>query len=570
MCGIAGVIMLKGEVDAPEALDRMSAAIAHRGPDGSGKWLSPGRKAAFVHRRLSILDLSEQASQPMHSSDGRYTIVFNGEIYNYLELREQLLKKGVRFVTHSDTEVLLNGYIHYKDDLLPLLDGMFAFAVWDNDSGSLFCARDRFGEKPFFYIKEEGCFLFASEIKALKAFRGRVDLDPDKLQSYLDGTYSFDDSSGFFKQVHSLEPASSLFISADHWQVKKYWRIDLSLKAPIARKEEYIEEFRRLFLGSVRFRLRSDVPVGSSLSGGLDSSAVVCSMSGLTDLPVHTFSARFEGPKDEGKWIREVLNKTGVINHEVWPSAEGFVRDLDTMVWHHEFPPGSSSVYAQWCVMKLASQNKIKVLLDGQGADEYLAGYDELKYYAVWELYRKFRWRSFNRERKLFKENFGHHGKLGYAFLLDPLAGLLGIRRKVYRNGMDLHDVLKYYTTAKLGELLRYADRNSMAHGVEVRLPFLSHKLVEFAFSVPSDMIYRDGRTKYILREAVKDSLPAAIYNRSDKIGFTPPQEKWMNEPSMVKLIESAGRNLSDLKYKKGKDSFRQLAAWMLIRKFQE
>ncbi|MBK9638579.1 MAG: asparagine synthase (glutamine-hydrolyzing) [Bacteroidetes bacterium] len=568
MCGIAGVIQYYGVFNEYPALERMSEAIAHRGPDGNGEWVSQCGKVALVHRRLSILDLSNQAAQPMFSFDQRYAIVFNGEIYNYLELRDELEKKGVKFKTKSDTEVLLNCFINDPSNFLETLDGMFAFAIWDDLEKKMFCARDRFGEKPFYFYRTSNQFIFGSEIKAIFSYLGRLEVKHDMIQSYLSGADIINDSSTFFNDVETLLPAHYFTIDKNEFKLSRYWDIDLDKKAGNASPEDYIEEFSRLFKESIRYRLRSDVPIGSSLSGGLDSSAVVCSLSGLDLTEMHTFSARFDGPKDEGKWIKEVVEKTHVKSHEVWPSAHGFASELDQLIWHHEFPPGSSSVYAQWCVMKLVHQSGVKVLLDGQGADEYLAGYDELKYFAIWEHYRKGKWKNYFEEKKLFNLNYGNHASLGYAYLFDNLLDLFSIKRKVYSNGKDLHQILKHYTTTKLGELLRYADRNSMAHSVEVRLPFLYYKLVEFVFSLPTEMIYSKGKTKYILREAVRNEIPPAIFNRTDKIGFAPPQQLWMEDPAIKMLVDKARIGLLDKGFKIGENGFSQIAAWSFINKF--
>jgi asparagine synthase (glutamine-hydrolysing) len=568
MCGIAGVIQFYGAFNDRDGLSRMSDAIAHRGPDGKGEWINDSGQVGLVHRRLSILDLSDQAAQPMFSADRRYTIIFNGEIYNYLELRADLEKKGVRFYTKSDTEVLLNCFIDDKENFLKKLDGMFAFAIWDDQDKKLFCARDRFGEKPFYFFRSQNQFIFASEIKAIHAFLKGLEIDQSMLQSYLQGQNVINDANTFFKNIETLLPAHCFTLSGNEIVIRRYWDIDLNNKAGIATREDYIKEFARLFNESINYRLRSDVPIGSSLSGGLDSSAVVCSLSEFELKGMHTFSARFDGPKDEGKWIHEVVRRTQVNSHEVWPKAKGLADELDMLIWHQEYLPGSSSVYAQWCVMKLAHQTGVKVLLDGQGADEYLAGYDELKYYAIWEHFRKYNWKHYFREKELFKLNYGHHASLGYAYLFDNLLDLFSIKRNVYSNGKDFNEVLKHYTTTKLGELLRYADRNSMAHSVEVRLPFLYHKLVEFVFSLPTELIYSEGKTKYIMREAVKPKIPELIYNRTDKIGFAPPQQLWMDEPELKKLVQEANRGLRDTGLEPGDNGFSQMAAWSLINKF--
>lgn len=570
MCGIAGVFSFQGD-SLPDfsQVQMMSSVLAHRGPDGDGIWTSEDKRMVLAHRRLSIIDLSEDARQPMISADKRFTIVFNGEIYNYRELKRDLLSENIEFVSQSDTEVLLHLFAKYGAACLDLLDGMFAFAIWDAHKNELFCARDRFGEKPFYFMVENGVFIFASEIKAIRAYLGSLPLNYKRLQDYLSTSYKFDDATTAFDTVKALQPATYMHVNNSGVQASKYWEIDLSKKVFLENDSAYFKRFHELFMESINFRLRSDVPVGSSLSGGLDSSTVVGALSGLEKKEMHTFSARFHSGKDEGKWIAAVIQKTGMPNHEVWPDENGFIGELDEMTWHHEYPLGSGSVYAQWCVMKMPPTFGVKVLLDGQGADEYLCGYDELKYYAIWNLFHNGKIGDFLRERKLFKEHYGAHGKLGYTFILDPLFKRTGFKRKVNKNGSTLKEQLKYYTTSNLGELLRYADRNAMAHSIEVRLPFLSHKLVEFVFSIPDELIYRNGKTKFILREAMKQELPAIIYNRTDKVGFAPPQQDWMNSPVFLRKYDEGIEVLKVRNLVPGKDKFRNLATATFIKIFE-
>jgi asparagine synthase (glutamine-hydrolysing) len=569
MCGIAGVFSINPFIRP--SLDRikmMTDVIAHRGPDGEGIWTNNRGGVVLGHRRLSIIDLSAEASQPMHSFDQRYTIIFNGEIYNYKELRDELKSEGAEFKTNSDTEVLLKLFAKVGKDCLPKLDGMFAFCIWDEEEQKMFCARDRFGEKPFFYYFKNGLFVFASEIKAVLTYLDIVDFNYDYLQQYLNGGFQFSDLQTVFNDIQALASASSMLINSDGIEIEKYWEIDLSKKLKLENDEDYFSKFQKLFLESIEFRLRSDVPVGSSLSGGLDSSTVVGTLTGLEKKEMHTFSARFKSEKDEGKWIAEVTSKSKMVNHEVWPDEDGFIEHLEEMTWHHEFPLASSSVYAQWCVMALPCNWGVKVLLDGQGADEYLCGYDELKYFAIWDLYHNGDFASFIHEKKLFDKNYGNHGRLGMSFLVDPFLSWFGFKRKVYRNGYTLKEQLKFYTSHKLGELLRIADRNSMAFGLEVRLPFLSHKLVEFVFSIPDHLIYREGKTKFILREAMKSFLPKAIYNRTDKIGFAPPQHAWMESDVFKKKYSESLEILSSSSLTPGPDQFKNLATSTLLKVF--
>jgi asparagine synthase (glutamine-hydrolysing) len=404
MCGIAGVFQFDDfKVDTAKA-QLMCDVMAHRGPDGEGAWYNSNSSVALLHRRLSIIDLSDAAAQPMISDDHNVVIAFNGEIYNYIEIRNELIAHGVSFKTNSDTEVLLKSYMHWGVKCLTHFNGMFAFAIWDEQKQELFCARDRFGEKPFHFYKSDDCFVFASEIKSIKAYLSDISIDQQLLQNYLDENFVINNSITFFKDVYALEPATYLIVSKNKFEKKKYWSIEL--KDDNVSFKDSKEKFQSLFNKSIQLRLRSDVPVGSSLSGGLDSSSIVCSLKELDIENMQTFSARFKSELDEGKWIADVSNKTNYTNNEVWPDPSTFLKELEKMIWHHEYPPGSASVFAQWCVMKLPRTKGVKVLLDGQGADEYLAGYDELKYYALWEHYHKGNFKKFFEERNHFKKHY--------------------------------------------------------------------------------------------------------------------------------------------------------------------
>lgn len=566
MCGIAGVYHFnETRVDVQKA-QLMCDVMAHRGPDGEGAWSDKSNHIRLLHRRLSIIDLSDAAAQPMLSDDSKSVISFNGEIYNYIEIKNELIGLGVSFNTNSDTEVLLKSYLQWGVKCLSHLNGMFAFAIWDDDKQELFCARDRFGEKPFHYYYSDDCFVFASEIKSIKAYLPNIKIDRLKLQRYLDEQFVMDNTATFFEGVYALDPASYLIVSKNKFEKHTYWNIEL--KEEKWSFEESREKFTQLFNKSIQLRLRSDVPVGSSLSGGLDSSSIVCSLSALGVENMQTFSARFKSELDEGKWISDVSSKTSYFNNEVWPEPSAFLAELEKMIWHHEYPPGSASVFAQWCVMKLPRTKGVKVLLDGQGADEFLAGYDELKYYALWEHYHKGNFKKFFEERNHFKKHYGKDKSIGYAFLMDPLLKFFGKKREVFKYGHSLKQVLKYYTENKLNELLRYADRNSMANSIEVRLPFLDHHLVEFAFSLPMTHIYNHGKTKYILRESMRNVLPDSVYNRTDKIGFAPPQNKWMETDQVRDVVSTSKSELEKQGYKSGKSDYRNLVAYYFIKSF--
>ncbi|HLG35625.1 MAG TPA: asparagine synthase (glutamine-hydrolyzing), partial [Bacteroidia bacterium] len=370
MCGIAGILSFSNRAEE-RMVRKMTDTLHHRGPDGEGVWMNGSAQICLGHRRLSIIDLSDSGRQPMHFADGRYTITYNGEIYNYVELKEELKKKGCRFVSTSDTEVLLALYDFKKEQCLAELDGMFAFAIWDEKEKTLFCARDRFGEKPFYYHINENYFAFASEMKALFATDMEKTPGRKKIYDYL--LYSAledsaDRSSTFYENIIQLEASHYLLVSADKTFVKKrYWDIDINVRDHDITEKDAAAKFRELLTLSVRRRLRSDVPVGSSLSGGLDSSSIVMLIDRMKkDGRVQkTFSARFENfIRDEGRFMQMVIDKSNVEPHFVFPTVKSAIENMKMVAYHQEEPIGSTSIMAQYEVMKLAKENNIKVLLD--------------------------------------------------------------------------------------------------------------------------------------------------------------------------------------------------------------
>jgi asparagine synthase (glutamine-hydrolysing) len=579
MCGIAGIYNFGGAVD-PSDLRLMTRAIEHRGPDGEGIWRNASGRVGLGHRRLAIIDLSRLGAQPMHYGD-RYTVTLNGEIYNYIELREELIEKGYRFVSQSDTEVLLAAYQEYGVEALDRLDGMFAFAIWDETEQKLFCARDRFGEKPFFYFHAPGkIFAFASEIKSLFAFGAPRNVNNRMLFKYLAYDVVEDlraKSETFYEKISKLEAGNYILIdNRGNLTKRRYWAIpEIEIDRRIS-FEDACDRFRELFTQSVRRRLRSDVAVGTSLSGGLDSSSVLCAISKLLNgsgQVQKTFSARFhDAALDEGDYMRLAAQAANARAHFTWPDAGTFVENIDEIFRHQEEPFGGASIIAQWEVMKLARQEQVTVLLDGQGADETLGGY--LHYFRplFLELYSRDR-ASFRKETMAYEQVHGRSFRPDARFRWEAtqpdLLRLMGkARRRFSRPGYlqhlhpdfaaehkaepppfepnrDLNETLKLSTEGYgLEKLLRFADRNSMAFSREVRLPFLSHELVEFLFTLPSSYKIGGGWTKRILRHAMEPILPKRIAWRVDKLGFEPPQQQWLNEPAAKQLIADSKTSL--------------------------
>jgi asparagine synthase (glutamine-hydrolysing) len=567
MCGIAGIVNINGNKAPLDLIKRMTDAIAHRGPDGEGFWNNPRENVAFGHRRLSIIDLSVNGAQPMHYFDKRYTIVYNGEIYNYLELKADLVKKGFKFHTESDTEVLLSLYHLKREGCLNDLDGMFSFAIWDEQEQELFCARDRFGEKPFHYFFDGNTFVFASEIKALLAGGIKKEIDLEKVQQYLNNAACEYPIETFFKNIIKLEQSHFLQIKDGKLSIKKYFELVVSDNKIYNRESDYVERFNELFLTSIKRRLRSDVAVGTSLSGGLDSSSVVCYMNtALGNVKNQkAFSARFHDHKnDEGKWIDIIKQKTGIVGYEVYPDPLKIVDDITAMTYSQETPLGSTSNCAQYYVMQLAKENNVKVILDGQGADEYLAGYEQYRQYALWEMFYNFKFGKFFTERNQNKQVYGKNFPLGYYFMPRALYS------KIFKPGnvdnrfyQSLKSKLKYDLMYNLPVLLTYADRNAMAHSVETRLPFLFHELVNFVLSCPKELIYNNATTKVILRKAIQGTVPDEIINRIDKLNYIPRQELWLHYFNI-----SNKQLFNSLALKESKSYWRNYAAIKFIETF--
>ncbi len=589
MCGIAGIIHANHNNITQQGLKAMTDIIAHRGPDGDGHWISSNGNVGLGHRRLSIIDLSHEADQPMHYMD-RYTIAFNGEIYNYIELKETLVKKGFSFRTQSDTEVLMALYHELREECLQLLDGMFSFVIYDSHHNSAFAARDRFGEKPFYFSYMPGkYFYFGSEMKCLWAAGINKSVDNVMLYNYINSGYIHnpaDMTQTFYENCTMLQHAHYINIDCKTLlaSVKQYYSLEhKNLNITISEKEAE-EKFSELFYTSVTRRLRSDVPVGSSLSGGLDSSLVVCVIDQLkkgTAQQQETFSAVFPGfAKDERKYMDYVIAKTNVHPNFVTPNDSDMVRDLEKLNFHQEEPYGSASIYVQYRVMQMAKEKNVTVLLDGQGADEILAGYhpyynnyfNELKrtqpekYLEEYNAYVALQGGSNINPPSLLKQSalkhtvkkmagsyWGSVKKMHNAYKQLKSPTLNKDFRKSYSHALfndtfvpnSLNEVLYYSTFVNgLQDLLRYADRNSMAHSREVRLPFLNHELIEFLFTLPPNFKIKNGWTKSLMRNSFKDLLPKEIAWRTDKIGYEPPQKSWMESAVMQEKIQEAKETL--------------------------
>lgn len=578
MCGIAGIISNHPNAVDTGILQRMGNTLQHRGPNGEHHWLNEDSSVGFLHERLAIIDLSCAANQPMHYHN-RYTITYNGEIYNYVELRSTLQQQGYTFHTQSDTEVILAAYACYGPQCVDHLDGMFALAIWDNETQQLFAARDRFGEKPFYYAVQNHTLYFASEMKALWAAGIPKAVQPTMALNYLTlGVVQNPADAGatFFKHIHKLPAASTLHFHArtSTLTIQRYWDIDKTSRIHIS-DEEAVQQLSTLLQQSVTRRLRSDVALGTSLSGGLDSSTIVATLHDAHAGQLQTFSAIFPGfEKDESAFIQQVVQQFNLPAHTTTPTAEGFVQDIEKLLWHQEEPVQSASLYAQYKVYELAKQNKVTVLLDGQGADEILAGYHKYYHWYWQQLVVEKGFAAAKKEVQAARsigvqqpwgfanymaaylpaftanrlENKAYQQQLHHPFISKQYVQQYSNNSSLYKPTVrELNDIL-YFNTMQLGleELLRYADKNSMSHGIEVRLPFLSHELVQFIFSLPAHHKIRNGYTKYVLRQSMQHKLPDSIVWRKDKTGFEPPQKQWMQHPQLQQLIQQARVKLVD------------------------
>ena len=586
MCGLYASIAF-----APERarIDR----VAHRGPDGSGwrEFASAAGPVALGHRRLAIIDLSEARLQPMADASGRYHLVLNGEIYNYLELRDELRAKGHQFSSDTDSEVLLAAYREWGEDCLHRFLGMFAFLIWDERDQVLFAARDRFGIKPLYVAVNQRGIAFASEIKqllGLPGLTGRMNLA--RVRDFLAAGMSDHTQETLFEGVVQLQPGCCVAIAAGRaWtgriEPKRWYAIPPHGTLRLS-EAEAAEQFRSLLTDSVRLHLRSDAPVGSCLSGGLDSSSIVCLMSRMLDAEgrgarVSTVSACYnEKAVDETPFMNAVVAHTGAAGHYVFPRPEDVFARASDLTWHQDEPFGSTSIFAQWCVFEEAHRAGIKVMLDGQGADETLAGYH---WTYAWHLLTLIRQGRLTALASTVSQRVGAHGcgvvdqltRLAAVALPPRLAqalkaGRSGAGRRWLRsepfgtlapdhgalelasaiNGLpqviDVATLCVVLTfSANLQMLLHWEDRNSMAHSIEARVPFLDHRLVEFALALGNEHKLVGADTKRVLRRAMADVLPPEILARRDKLGFATPEEAWFRGPLKPLILDGVEATLA-------------------------
>jgi asparagine synthase (glutamine-hydrolysing) len=604
MCGISISISPSNKINIAE-FEKQNSIINHRGPDDEGyvffdknnnfmavggndtpqevyestllyspkgkiNEMSGDYSLALGHRRLSIIDVSPYGHMPMSNSESKLWITFNGEIYNYLEIREELMELGHIFNTQTDTEVILAAYKEWGIECQNKFNGMWAFAIFNTDTNKLFVSRDRFGIKPLYYwLSPSGNLFLASEIKQFTVLNEwKSQLNHQRAYDYL--FYSLTDHTDetLFQNVYSFSPGHFAEININATQSINERISILKWYNPILTNftgtyKEACTKFNSLFKRAASLNLRADVKVGSALSGGLDSSAIVCEINKvLVDQHKSSLQETFSSCSviarfDEKKWIDVVLNQTNAVSHIIYPDPNNIFTQTETIIWHMDEPYQSQSVFLGNNIFKESKDNNVKVLLNGQGADEYLSGYEEFNLYRKFDLLKKAKLKKLLRELKLSGSSafISFFKYTSFRILPDFINNILSIRNQKYKqinkliNGANLKFIRtnpvaslqsksnstkiivnKQIYINPLQKYLRWEDRNSMQFGVEARVPFLDHNLVEFAMQMPIDYLDSPKYSKKLLRDSLMDILPVEITLRKDKMGFTTPEENWFKE----------------------------------------
>jgi asparagine synthase (glutamine-hydrolysing) len=576
MCGINGIVYANSSgVVAPDPrtqIKAMNAAIAYRGPDSEGEFLDFG--VALGHRRLSILDLSSAGHQPMFNEDRTLVLVFNGEIYNYVELVPELMAAGHVFRSHSDSEVILHAYEEWGDDCVLRFNGMWAFAIWDTRRRRLFMSRDRLGVKPFCYLQRDGRFVFSSEPAGIMAIAPVREANLAKLHSYLAYGYRTNNGETLFAGIRELLPGHNAVLDAEgKLSLRQYWQLPTTA-VELPRADERVDAYRALLEDAVRLRLRSDVPVALLQSGGLDSSAI-CAVVNDAIEPGHlgireitAFTAVHPGhPYDESAAVRALIATCPHVRSvELAPDAGSLAERLPNFVKVMQEPLFSATAYTHWTLMQAIRRQGVKVVINGQGADEALAGYG--RYIVGYRLLDMLQ----TRPTGVLNEARAMHRRMGESYgalMLQTAKAVLGRRMaSAYRaritegafNVLDpafkrayfdyLPEVpmttgggnLRRHLRAHLldygfNQILHYEDQSSMSQSIEIRSPFIDYRLIEFAFSLPTDELFSDGITKRVLRKGFEQRLPAAIVHNHRKIGFAIPFGDWARMPAFRAMV---------------------------------
>lgn len=620
MCGILGVLNFNGENVDLKSFQNSLNIIKHRGPDDEGYAIfntkdqsyedrfgdtSQIRKGSYIlsetdntfnlafgFRRLSILDLSVNGHQPFFNNEKNICIIFNGEVYNYIEIREELISKGYKFHTGTDTEVILNSYIEWGEDCLSRFNGMWAIALYDMRKNILFCSRDRFGVKPFYYYKDDKTFIFASELKEIiEYFRNdpsfKKTLNKDIVYDYLINNFADHTENTFIKNIKHLPPSHYIKIQGNEFKLNKYF--SLGINEEMGKYDDKTfqalkNNFSELMHDAVKIRLRADVPLGTCLSGGLDSSAIVTIINNIlkkdgknnlnqTGVRQKSFSAVYEDERyDERKFIEEIVKVTNCDSHYVYPDRKDLeetdflLKDTDEFIFQLDEPLISTSPYAQYNVMRLAGGNNVTVLLDGQGGDETLGGYEV---YFGFQYSNLFRNGSYFTLASELMQNFTKGMEISFRglkyFLNLKNKNLKSQTSKYYNHDFLINqsdnNILKYRTSGNLNiklyedlsryilpVLLRYEDRNSMKFSIESRTPFLDYRQVKLLFETEGIYKIHNGWSKWILRNAMKNIVPDNVVWRRDKKGFPTPERRWMKilKEEFVKILNEDKNELSE------------------------
>ena len=596
MCGIAGIWNFTGEQIAEQSITRFTDSLKHRGPDGRGIWFNETQNLALGHRRLAIIDLSKEGNQPMHYADNRYHIVYNGEIFNFIEIKEELKGKGYSFKTNGDTEVIMAAYHEWREGMLDRFNGMWAICIFDSQQHTCFIARDRFGIKPLHYLLNKDRFAFASELKSFKHLDGYVPaVDNESAVQFLKTGFGVESSAkSMFRNVHKLQAGHCAWITNGTIKIKRWWNTTDHLQAVPADLDSQANRFRELFFDAVRLRMRSDVSVGSSLSGGFDSSAVVSALARMGNQQGNermasdwqqTFVATFPGKSnDERPQAEEVITYNKVKGHFFEVKEEESLQMMDQVLYDFD------DVYvgipiAPWLIYRELRRNNIVVSLDGHGADELLGGYLHadgafLTNAPSWiggvqlnmkllNAYRQYIGKNpYTGIMHAFKDSLpaqlNHHPDFEhYRHTLKtfkswkdrwtPSFWQSFIHKDAYHlqnDGFVVFDeaplemdetnrkLYQLFHADVLPTILRNFDRMSMANGIEVRMPFMDWRLVAYAFSLPGSSKIQNGYTKLVAREAMKGYMPESIRSSRVKIGFNAPMLEWFNGPVFPWLME--------------------------------
>lgn len=566
MCGISGIITKNSSLNLYSIIGLMNNAISHRGPDGEGVFVQPEMNFALGHKRLSIIDLSENANQPMTDSSGNQ-IVFNGEIYNFVEIKNELLKSGVDFKTSSDTEVILASYKKWGLNCFNLFNGMWALCIYDKQKNKLVFSRDRFGVKPFYFYKDSESFIFGSEIKQILSITGKLPMNEEVFRDFLFFDFINHNDKTFYRGIDKLMPGHYGLYSLDNheFSVEKYFQISLDNSMINMSEKDKSLYYHNLLNDSVKLRLRSDVQVGICLSGGLDSS-IIAELAAKNNSEKESLVAitakSSERKTDETYYASLVAKKFGIKHIIVEPSISDFENSLESIVLNQDEPFGGPSIVMQYFVMKAAKESGCKVMLDGQGGDETLLGYERY-FFQVRQ--------NFNFFNKIFDYyQISKNSKLSFAnaiqydiFFNSKLINNIRIQKRLnflnkseidctsynnsYFSKLDAFEFQKQEVSSRLLPLLHYEDKNSMLHSVEARLPFLDFRVLQAALTLPINLKLKNGWTKHILRNNPNSDLPDEILWRKHKLGFEAPTNTWMSNRAMIKSEILSNKYLSQI-----------------------